>query len=1172
MDGYPTWRMPANGVPMSGAESETACQAVGQRLCTYDELCPSGSGSAPQGMPAEHTDWMPYYEASYGRPGWIGGGCGIHELRYSDVADKACSLQCCGHGWCTTPGVDACSSTSVAANGYSGSCKGTFACCSMPPPFPPGLAPTPPPPAPPCYDDSACTSPDGHGGTDCWAGSKVQPCSCSHGYAKSTGATIQHEGITYHKYKCCPDGGGEGECGDFDMRGRQRAAQLAAENRAYATAVSAVVVLLLLWAVCSCIGLAAQAWRAWRRPAMTAAPQTDTTGSRTPLRRASTLEKIGSLARIQQHGKPSDKPSTEKRSSWMALIHIVPVALVQFLDFSSDVVVLAKMFQPDQSHGFVYSARGIMLMFIFASILGAWLALATVLPQQVPRSARGACTVLVALALAPINFHVLFVGCLYANLVSRIVDEEGAKQADMMYELFVLLKLAEASIESFVLGCFSLMIFGLGATDAPWLLVSSSALSLLSLTYGIFAYLARKYEAALPSGTRVQLFFWVFLHILFMLFNGVYGVVTALSRQAELDTSSRTDAGASSANHGLAAFIIGGFMANMRILAGKDSRGRLRTACLCLVAYIFGPMFVIVDVALVYPTSFALEKSGILSSTYYVKRLYWLIFGMAPIFYSDLGHSITLFVGVALLDLVVISPRIYVLTGVHKQSSPWVLYDPFGRLLRWMWPPKMKRSASALVPTSLQVAAAGDLSSTEDLRRRACDALEELQEQLATDAVSPAVKGGMGVLRSRATAAKVADKAAKYAASDPPSDSRMDNAKLALRFQVDRLLSEELPRLAGTQLRTVLAALRQYTPPQPSGAHGKLGAEQVSDPCEGLLQLEQQLRAVLSTGAAEEAAVDASLTQEGGPGAPTTEPHPMRAVYLAEGLDADLWSSRRVVTRGDNKYWTKSHDAETCDWFVSHNWGDSGTRKVALLRQHLNLQKMVAGVLVVLGVLSIYLIPFGFALNDLAPSIHPAWPPLSSVFLTVLVLAWIKGSTLGLVWKKCTPWAVIPTTLWIDKCCVDQTRITEFLETGLKTYLVKCNGMVAFVSKEYFTRLWCVYELATFCKHWSGPDELSSRLVFLSLDWRFCATFFHPELTAEELEWLEGFSCRKARCFKPIDRADVLAAIREQWGSEEQFDTFVREKLPKVFRADKRRHGARFWIQVKQMFDIAFGG
>ena len=1044
---------------------------------------------------------------------------------------------------------------------------------------------------------SACNGEDG-GDHDCCAASYAAGCALGNVYLSEAACySWEDNGIDMCALRVCCSTANEPPPGfshanqstcpaDLQILKAQRegkrqcweASTPEGSSRAYATTVHAVLYSLLVWAACCCIGLGVEAWRVWRRPAVTPAPQADTPGSRQPLRRASTLEKIGSLARIQRHGNNSDGPAVKKRSSWMAMIHVVPVALVQFLDFSSDVVVASKMFGPDV-HGFVRVARMIMLAFLASSIVGAWLALIAILPQQVPRTVRGACTVLVALVLAPINFHVLFVGCLYARLVSRIVDEDGAKQADMMYELFVLLKLAEASIESFVLGVMSLMIFGLGATDAPWLLISSSALSLLSLSYGIFAYLARKFEAALPSGTRMQLFFWVFLHILFMLDNVVYGVVTCVS-------SERQDG---MLENLFFAFFIGGFMANMRILAGKDKRGWLRTVARCFVAYFFSSMFVVVDVTLLYPTSFPLERSWILSSTYYVKRLWWLVFGLAPIFFSDLERSIMHCVGVALLDLLVISPRIFVLTGRHKQSSPWVLYDPCGRLLQRLWPPKTKGRPIALVPSSLQAspfnAEAGHLSSTEDLRRRACDALEELQKQLTMN-----------------TDAQVADTATKYAVSDPPSDSPMDDAKLALRFQVDRLLSEEeLPRLAGTQLRNVLAALRQYTPPPPtSGAHGKLGGEQDSDPCEGLLQLEQQLRSVLSArteavvpsatevlavlGATEASGedgqaaqraprrrgVDAATSQQGGSGKPTKKPHPMRAVYLAEGLDAELWRPNRV-TSGNNKYWTKSHDAETCDWFVSHNWGDSGTRKVALLRQHLNLQKMVAGVLVVLGVLGIYLIPFGFALNDLAPSVHPAWAPLSCVILTVLVLAWIKGSTLGLVSKKCTPWAVLPTTLWIDKCCVDQTRIAEFLETGLKTYLVKCNGMVAFVSKDYFSRLWCVYELATFCKYWSGP-ELSSRLVLLSLHWRFCATFFRPELTAEELEWLTSFSCRKARCFKPIDRADVLAAIREQWESEEQFDKFVREELPKVFRADKRKHGARFWIQIKQMFDIAFGG
>ena len=103
---------------------------------------------------------------------------------------------------------------------------------------------------------------------------------------------------------------------------------------------------------------------------------------------------------------------------------------------------------------------------------------------------------------------------------------------------------------------------------------------------------------------------------------------------------------------------VGGFMASLRIVAGKGKRGWLRTAGLCLLAFIFGPMFMIVDVMLVYPMSSPLESSWILSSNYYVKRLFLFSFGLAPVFVSDLGRSLTLFVGVALLDLLVISPRI----------------------------------------------------------------------------------------------------------------------------------------------------------------------------------------------------------------------------------------------------------------------------------------------------------------------------------------------------------------------------------------------------------------------------------------------------------------------------------------------------------------------------------
>ncbi|CAL6326891.1 unnamed protein product [Bathycoccus prasinos] len=61
-----------------------------------------------------------------------------------------------------------------------------------------------------------CTSPDAIGGYDCWAGSSVEPCTCSTGKAKETGENTEYMGQTYYEYVCCTDGSGVGEqCGDF---------------------------------------------------------------------------------------------------------------------------------------------------------------------------------------------------------------------------------------------------------------------------------------------------------------------------------------------------------------------------------------------------------------------------------------------------------------------------------------------------------------------------------------------------------------------------------------------------------------------------------------------------------------------------------------------------------------------------------------------------------------------------------------------------------------------------------------------------------------------------------------------------------------------------------------------------------------------------------------------
>jgi len=70
-----------------------------------------------------------------------------------------------------------------------------------------------------------CTSPDGEGGYDCWAGSPTEGCTCEEGKARETGRSIEHEGRTYYGYVCCTtdDGTTNGtngtttgeHCGDF---------------------------------------------------------------------------------------------------------------------------------------------------------------------------------------------------------------------------------------------------------------------------------------------------------------------------------------------------------------------------------------------------------------------------------------------------------------------------------------------------------------------------------------------------------------------------------------------------------------------------------------------------------------------------------------------------------------------------------------------------------------------------------------------------------------------------------------------------------------------------------------------------------------------------------------------------------------------------------------------
>ena len=84
-------------------------------------------------------------------------------------------------------------------------------------------------------------------------------------------------------------------------------------------------------------------------------------------------------------------------------------------------------------------------------------------------------------------------------------------------------------------------------------------------------------------------------------------------------------------------------------------------------------------------------------------------------------------------------------------------------------------------------------------------------------------------------------------------------------------------------------------------------------------------------------------------------------------------------------------------------------------------------------------------------------------------------------------------------------------------------------------------------------------------------TSLKASLDASELGSLDRFSCRAAQCYKPADRAFILKHIREEWGSEEAFDTFVHTELRAVMVQSKAQYQRQMSTVAADSVDLLFG-
>ena len=124
----------------------------------------------------------------------------------------------------------------------------------------------------------------------------------------------------------------------------------------------------------------------------------------------------------------------------------------------------------------------------------------------------------------------------------------------------------------------------------------------------------------------------------------------------------------------------------------------------------------------------------------------------------------------------------------------------------------------------------------------------------------------------------------------------------------------------------------------------------------------------------------------------------------------------------------------------------------------------------------------------------------------------------------------------------------------MRRVVASSDRMIVLLGDQYLSRLWCVYELSEFVL--LHRKSLEGRLLVIGLDWPAWWNpinwFREPTLTPAEEEMIARFSCRAARCERPVDRQRILAEIRKSWGSEESFDAWMRDNMAEVLLWSKR--------------------
>ena len=819
------------------------------------------------------------------------------------------------------------------------------------------------------------------------------------------------------------------------------------------------------------------------------------------------------------------------------------------------------------------------------------------------------------LLLAPFNLHVVYMGYLYANSLSLSASRDDFLDAKERFECVQMLKMLQAALENLPLVLITMST--LDMTRFWQVHMGGLVMGTTSIAFGFYAYSVEMFRTRIMRFAlgRMQLFLCILVHL-------SWEVVAMANFVAERRLASwrwsclpimvlmgfmQIAPSLKSASHGvgccgffvtlialtplacLAAIVDGpllGFASQHSLEHGfqigsldRIVAGRRRTLLATFAA--IGSLVEFIHL----PSNLPPHMFTFQRTTFEIHQLELLF--EVPNMSVHLTQKHTFFIRVALMGLLfladlIASSRSWRLLGfehgpdlmemVHKCICRCG-YDDEARSRRYQKVAPELEPPLPLEPKPMisQQVRGFNVSRLSEGQQRLHDSLEALYWHMS-ETSDLLVKNGAKEAR---TSSIDSERNPLEFAGIFSRRIEIDNVPEVVALEVSSML-QQLLRMTPSECLTAEGVIARFVPSTATDTRQVLVEELTQS--QVLLNHLRQVNVPALQRRMQQEALSLRVAANGGLGH-----HPFRSLSVGVAFsDSAIW-------QGVASY-ESSLPATRATHFISHCWADGGGQKASMLRGVLCLQPLLYSVLVIAPIVGLLLFPLGatyyFAIDEpasLSVSVSPelrlevprfAIPSMLPFAWLLVTFVWVIASELGIVPIRYTPWRNLAQTIWLESACVDKSNAAALLQAGYSEYMAKCDCMVAFVSPGYFRRLWCVYELATFCRRYcDGPlrSYLEQDLMIMSGSWSWnpCSRGF---LTEEESKAIRSFRCRDARTLRPNDRAILLAYIRRDWGSEDAFDNFVRAELPLILADSKQRQSKRMSKLVNEHIDLAFGG